>query len=409
MFALLNVAPRKEHDYMSSSVADRDDLSTFSSRKSKTFIFSSESVSEGHPDKVSDYIADSVLDAYLAQDPRARVACEVLCKAGTVVLGGEISSTATVDHETVVRQAIRDIGYTDSASAFNADGVRILQFISSQSPDIAQGVDVDKNDNGEQGAGDQGIMFGYACTETAELMPLPIFLAHQLTRGLAEDRKSGAYGWICPDAKSQVSVSYEGNTPVAVTDVLISTQHSEAVSRDEISQYVRDVLAPRCLGKWFHRSIRFHVNPTGSFLLGGPSADCGVTGRKIIADTYGGAARHGGGAFSGKDPSKVDRSAAYFCRFIARQLIRSEIAKRAELQVAYAIGVAKPISIKVDSFGTGDYRAALEFVQRFDFRPAAIIEHLDLLRPIYRSTTNYGHFGRRGLPWEQGDPADEWL
>lgn len=393
---------------MSSSVAERTDLAAFSSRKSKIFTFTSESVSEGHPDKVSDYIADSILDAYLAQDPHARVACEVLCKAETVVLGGEISSTATVNHEAVVRQAIRDIGYSDPTCAFNADGVRVLQFISTQSPDIAQGVDAIQNDEGEQGAGDQGIMFGFACTETSELMPLPIFLAHQLTRGLAEDRKSGAYGWIRPDAKSQVSVSYGGNTPVAVTDVLVSTQHSEAVSQKEISRYVREVLAPRCLGKWFHRNIRFRVNPTGSFVLGGPSADCGVTGRKIIADTYGGAARHGGGAFSGKDPSKVDRSAAYFCRFIARQLIRSQIAKRAELQVAYAIGVAKPISVKIDTFGTGDFRAALEFVKRFDFRPAAIIELLDLLRPIYSSTTNYGHFGRHGLPWEE-DPTDARL
>lgn len=392
---------------MASSVVEPDRLSAFSSGKAPTYIFSSESVSEGHPDKVSDYIADSMLDAYLAQDPQSRVACEVLCKENTVVLGGEISSRASVDHEGVVRQAIRDIGYTDGTTAFNADSVRILQFISKQSPDIAQGVDAEKNGDGDQGAGDQGIMFGYACTETPELMPLPILLAHQLTRGLSEDRKSGTCDWICPDAKSQVSVFYEGNTPVAVTDVLVSTQHSSAVSSDEISRYVREVLAPRCLGRWFHKNIRLRVNPTGSFILGGPSADCGVTGRKIIADTYGGAARHGGGAFSGKDPSKVDRSAAYFCRFIARQLVRSEIASRAEIQVAYAIGVARPMSIKVDTFGTGDHRAAQEFVQTFDFRPAAIVEQLDLLRPIYRNTTNYGHFGRKGLPWEAADIATE--
>lgn len=385
---------------MANSVAEADQLSAFTSSETPTYIFSSESVSEGHPDKVSDYIADSVLDAHLAEDPAARVACEVLCKENTVVLGGEITSRATVDHEGVVRQAIRDIGYTDPDCPFNADGVRVLQFISRQSPDIAQGVDADKNDDKEQGAGDQGIMFGYACSETSELMPLPISLAHLLTHGLSEDRKAGKWAWIRPDAKSQVAVFYEGNSPVAVTDVLVSTQHSDAVSHDEISRYVRDVLGPRCLGRWFHRNIRFRVNPTGSFVLGGPSADCGVTGRKIIADTYGGAARHGGGAFSGKDPSKVDRSAAYFCRFIARQLVQNEIAKRAEIQVAYAIGVAKPLSIKVDTFGTGDHREALEFVQTFDFRPAAIIEQLDLLRPIYRSTTNYGHFGRKGLPWE---------
>jgi len=385
---------------MASPVAEADQLSSFISSESPTYTFSSESVSEGHPDKVSDYIADSVLDAHLSEDPAARVACEVLCKENIVVLGGEITSRAPVDHESVVRRAIRDIGYTDPACAFNAEGVRVLQFITRQSPDIAQGVDADRNGDKEQGAGDQGIMFGYACTETSELMPLPISLAHQLTQGLAEDRKAGKCDWIRPDAKSQVAVFYEGNSPVAVTDVLVSTQHSDAVSREEISRYVRDVLAPRCLGRWFHRNIHFRVNPTGSFVLGGPSADCGVTGRKIIADTYGGAARHGGGAFSGKDPSKVDRSAAYFCRFIARQLVRAEIARRAEIQVAYAIGVAKPLSIKVDTFGTGDQKAALGFVQTFDFRPAAIIEQLDLLRPIYRSTTNYGHFGRKGLPWE---------
>jgi len=388
---------------MASSVAAAAQLSAFTSSKSPTYTFSSESVSEGHPDKVSDYIADSVLDAHLAEDPAARVACEVLCKDNTVVLGGEITSKASVDHDSVVRQAIRDIGYIDSTTAFNADAVCVLQFISRQSPDIAQGVDADRNGDKEQGAGDQGIMFGYACTETAELMPLPIFLAHQLTQGLAEDRKAGKFGWIRPDSKSQVAVFYEGNTPIAVTDVLVSTQHSDSVSHDEISSYVRNVLAPRCLGRWFHKNIRFRVNPTGSFVLGGPSADCGVTGRKIIADTYGGAARHGGGAFSGKDPSKVDRSAAYFCRFIARQLVQSDIAKRAEIQVAYAIGVAKPLSIKVDTFGTGDHRAALDFVQAFDFRPAAIIEQLNLLRPIYRTTTNYGHFGKKGLPWETND------
>lgn len=385
---------------MARIVADADTLSAFSSPQSATYIFTSESVSEGHPDKVSDYIADSVLDAYLTQDPQSRVACEVLCKESTVVLGGEISSRASVDHEAVVRQAIREIGYTDPTAAFNAEHVHVLQFISRQSPDIAQGVDADRNESHEQGAGDQGMMFGYACSETAELMPIPIFLAHQLTRGLAEDRKSGKYSWIAPDAKSQVSVSYDGNMPVAVTDVLISTQHSADVARAEIARYVRDVLAPRVLGRWFHRDIRFAVNPTGSFILGGPSADCGVTGRKIIADTYGGAARHGGGAFSGKDPSKVDRSAAYFCRYIARQLVQNELATRAEIQVAYAIGVAKPVSVKVETFGTGDDRAALEFVHAFDFRPAAIIDQLNLLRPIYRLTTNYGHFGRKGLPWE---------
>ena len=368
--------------------------------QSSTYIFTSESVSEGHPDKVCDYIADSILDTYIVQDPRSRVACEVLCKENTVVLGGEISSKANVDHEAVVREAIRHIGYTDPATPFNADGVQVLQIISKQSADIAQGVDADSNENHEQGAGDQGIMFGYACSETPELMPLPMFLAHQLTKGLAEDRKSGKYSWLCPDAKSQVSVRYENNTAIAITDVLVSTQHSAAVKRGEIASYVRDALAPRVLGKWFQSDIQFTVNPTGSFVLGGPSADCGVTGRKIIADTYGGAARHGGGAFSGKDPSKVDRSAAYFCRYIARQIVKQGLAEVAEIQVAYAIGVARPVSLKVETFGTGDSREAMEFASAFDFRPSAIIERLDLLRPIYRQTTNYGHFGKKELPWE---------
>jgi S-adenosylmethionine synthetase len=385
---------------MASTIAGTNVASVPSTSKSSTYVFTSESVSEGHPDKVCDYIADSILDAYIAQDPKSRVACEVLCKEDTVVLGGEISSRANIDHEAVVREAIRHIGYTDPATPFNADGVRVLQIISKQSADIAQGVDAESNENHEQGAGDQGIMFGYACSETSERMPLPIFLAHQLTKGLAEDRKSGDYSWLCPDAKSQVSVRYENNTPIAVTDVLVSTQHSAAVKRGEIASYVHDELAPRVLGKWFQSDIRFAVNPTGSFVLGGPSADCGVTGRKIIADTYGGAAHHGGGAFSGKDPSKVDRSAAYFCRYVARQIVEQGLAEVAEIQVAYAIGVAKPVSLKVGTFGTGDSRESMEFACRFDYRPAAIIERLNLLRPIYRLTTNYGHFGKKELPWE---------
>lgn len=368
---------------------------------SSSYTFTSESVSEGHPDKVSDYIADSILDAYLTQDPLSRVACEALCKEDTVVVAGEITSRGTVDHESVVRQAIRDIGYTDSRAAFHAETVRVLQFFSKQSPDIAQGVDQEKNAGREQGAGDQGIMFGFATVETPELMPLPLVLAHRLTKGLAADRKSGNYRWICPDAKSQVSVLYEDEEPVQVTDVLVSTQHGSEVGQEQIAEYVRNRLAPRELGDWFQPGIRFAINPTGSFVLGGPSADCGVTGRKIIADTYGGAARHGGGAFSGKDPSKVDRSAAYFCRFVARQIVKNELARRVEIQVAYAIGVAKPMSVKVDTFGTGDRRAVAQFVREFDFRPAAIIERLNLLRPIYRLTTNYGHFGKKELPWEQ--------
>ncbi len=365
------------------------------------YIFTSESVTEGHPDKVCDYIADSILDAYLKEDPQSRVACEVLCKENILIIAGEISSNAVVDHGAVARRAIRAIGYTDPATPFNADGVTIHQFVTKQSSEIAQGVDINKGLDTEQGAGDQGIMFGYATDESPELMPLPILLAHRLARGLATDRRTESYSWLRPDGKTQVSVLYEDNQPVAITDVIVSPQHSESVSRDQIVSYVTESLAPRALGNWFTKDIRFHVNPTGSFILGGPSADAGVTGRKIIVDTYGGAGRHGGGAFSGKDPSKVDRSGAYFCRYIARQLIKQKIARRAEIQISYAIGVSRPLSVKVDTFGTGDEQAAAEYIKNMDFRPAAIIKRFDLLRPIYCQTTNYGHFGKPGLPWEE--------
>lgn len=376
----------------------KSDQSLFPGR---TYTFTSESVSEGHPDKVCDYIADSILDAYIAADPKARVACEVLCKENTVILAGEITSGATQQHDAIAREAIREIGYVDSREPFNAGAVHVQQIITQQAPEISQGVDAATSVSGEQGAGDQGIMFGYATDETPELMPLPILLAHRLTRHLADDRKSGYFSWLRPDAKSQVSVEYEDGTPIRVSDVLVSTQHSPEVAREAILAYVGDQLAPRALGDWFRSDIRFLVNPTGSFIQGGPSADCGVTGRKIIADTYGGAGHHGGGAFSGKDPSKVDRSAAYFCRYVARQVVKAGFARRAEIQVAYAIGLAKPLSLKVDTFGTGDPCAAAEFVRTFDFRPGAIIERLQLLRPIYRQTTNYGHFGRPGLTWEE--------
>ena len=361
-------------------------------------IFTSESVAEGHPDKVCDFIADSILDAYLTEDPASRVACEVLCKSDVVVLAGEITSRATVDHEKIARQAIRAIGYTDTTEPFNADTVRVLQIISKQSPEIAQGVTKDK---GAQGAGDQGIMFGFATDETPELMPLPILLAHRLARGLADDRHGGTVAWLRSDAKTQVSVLYQGNTPISVSTVLVSTQHTTAIGQEAIRAYVNEQLVPRVLGKWLTPNTVVLVNPTGSFVLGGPSADCGVTGRKIIVDTYGGAGRHGGGAFSGKDSSKVDRSGAYFCRYVARQVVLEGLARKAEVQVAYAIGVAQPVSVKVDTFGTGDDNVAADFVQGFDFRPGAIIERFDLKRPIYRQTTNYGHFGKPGLPWEQ--------
>lgn len=364
------------------------------------FTFTSESVSEGHPDKVCDLIADSILDAYLEQDQHSHVACEVLCKEGTVVLAGEITSAGKVDHEEIARQAIHEIGYTEPNEPFNAEGVKIVQLVTKQSSEIDQGVDSAKTEHGDQGAGDQGIMFGYASDETAELMPLPIHLAHKLARQLADDRRAGVVNWLRPDSKTQVSVVYEGNEPKFVSDVVVSTQHFEGISQNEIRSYVIDKLGPPALGSWFSTETRFLVNPTGSFSHGGPSADCGVTGRKIIVDSYGGMAPHGGGAFSGKDPSKVDRSGAYFCRFVARELVKNGLARKAQVQVAYAIGVAQPVSIKVETFGTGDDNAAVEYSKGFDFRPAAIIERLDLLRPIYRTTTNYGHFGRPGLPWE---------
>jgi len=368
----------------------------------KTYTFTSESVTEGHPDKVCDTIADTILDAYLGLDTRTRVACEVLCKSGIVVLAGEIRSAELLDHTKIVRDTIREIGYDDKTEAFHADGVHVLQHLSGQSWEIGRGVDADTNADGEQGAGDQGIMFGFATDETPELMPLPILLAHRLARCLAEDRRSGVFPWLRPDGKTQVSVVYEGNEPKLVSDVLVSTQHAAEAAPETIRAYVAGTLAPRALAGWLDERTRILVNPTGSFVQGGPSADCGVTGRKIIVDTYGGAARHGGGAFSGKDPSKVDRSAAYFGRFVARQVVKAGLAKKVEIQVAYAIGVAQPVSVKVDTFGTGDEHAIERFIQqKFDFRPAAIIERLDLLRPIYRRTTNYGHFGKPGLPWEE--------
>jgi len=368
---------------------------------SKTHTFTSESVTEGHPDKVCDLIADSILDEYIAQDPISRVACEVLCKENTVVVAGEITSDGSVDHEAVIRDTIRRIGYTDPLEPFNAEGVKIIELPTKQSEEISKGVDQGRGIDQEQGAGDQGIMFGYASNETPELMPLPILLAHRLAKGLADDRKANRIAGLRPDAKTQVSVIYEDNRPIGISDVLVSTQHAIELERDAIYDYVVNDLAPRALGDWITPSIRFQVNPTGSFVLGGPSADCGVTGRKIIVDTYGGMGRHGGGAFSGKDPSKVDRSGAYFCRYVARQIVANGLAQRAEVQVSYAIGVAQPVSVKVDTFGAGDENRAEEFVRGFDFRPAAIIEFLDLRKPIFGETTNYGHFGRSGFSWER--------
>jgi len=365
------------------------------------FTFTSESVSEGHPDKVCDFISDSVLDACLEQDTKSRVACETLVKSDTVVLAGEITTNAKLDFDKIVRGAVKEIGYTDPTEPFCDTTLKIISLITKQSNEISQGVTEATSQSGDQGAGDQGIMFGYATDESAELMPLPILLAHKLMRGMADDRKMGKYNWLRPDSKSQVSLNYDGNDPLDVTAVVISTQHTPEADQKKITEYVREELGPKALGHWWNNKLTLYVNPTGSFIHGGPSADAGVTGRKIIVDSYGGWGRHGGGAFSGKDPSKVDRSSAYFCRYVAKQVVANGLAKKAEIQVGYAIGMAKPVSVKVDTFGTGDERAAAEFVMNaFDFRPRAIIDKLDLLRPIYRTSTNYGHFGRPGLPWE---------
>jgi S-adenosylmethionine synthetase len=370
------------------------------------FTFTSESVSEGHPDKVCDYISDSILDACLSQDTKSRVACETLVKSDTVVLAGEITTNATLDYDKIVRQAVKEIGYTDPSEPFCDTTLKLISLITRQSNEISQGVTEATSQSGDQGAGDQGIMFGYATDESPEMMPLPILLAHKLTKGMADDRKSNKVDFLRPDSKSQVSLTYDGNDPKEVTAVVISTQHSPAADQKRITAYVREDLGPRTLGQWWNNKLTLYVNPTGSFIHGGPSADAGVTGRKIIVDSYGGWGRHGGGAFSGKDPSKVDRSSAYFCRYVAKQVVAAGIAKKAEIQVGYAIGMAQPVSVKVDTFGTGDERAAAEFVMNaFDFRPRAIIDKLNLLRPIYRESTNYGHFGRLGLPWEVVEKA----
>jgi S-adenosylmethionine synthetase len=370
------------------------------------FTFTSESVSEGHPDKVCDYISDSVLDACLEQDPKSRVACETLVKSDHVVLAGEITTNAKLDFDKIVRQAVKEIGYTDTSEPFCDTTLKLLPLITKQSNEISQGVTETTSQSGDQGAGDQGIMFGYATDESAEMMPLPILLAHKLMKAMAEDRHAGKVSWLRPDSKSQVSLNYDGNEPLDVTAVVVSTQHTPAADQKKITEYVREELGPRALGQWWNKSLTLFVNPTGSFIHGGPSADAGVTGRKIIVDSYGGWGRHGGGAFSGKDPSKVDRSSAYFCRYVAKQVVSAGFANKAEIQVGYAIGMAKPVSVKVDTFGTGDERAAAEFVMNnFDFRPRAIIEKLNLLRPIFRQSTNYGHFGRPGLPWETVEKA----
>ena len=375
------------------------------------FIFTSESVSEGHPDKVADQVSDAILDAILTQDPRARVACETLVTTGMAVIAGEITTNAVINYSEIARSTIREIGYTDSEMGFDADTCAVLVSVDRQSPDIAQGVSEGEGLHKEQGAGDQGLMFGYACNETPELMPMPIQLSQQLVKKLADVRKAGELHFLRPDSKSQVSVEYIDGKPVRVDTVVISTQHTPDVTHAEIEQHVIEkvvkVVIPANL---LDENTRYFINPTGRFVVGGPMGDCGLTGRKIIVDTYGGMGRHGGGAFSGKDPSKVDRSAAYMGRYVAKNLVAAGLCDRCEVQVAYAIGVAQPVSINVNSFGTGKFsedRLAELVREVFDMRPAAIIEQLDLLRPIYKKTAAYGHFGRE-LPefnWEKTDKA----
>jgi S-adenosylmethionine synthetase len=378
----------------------------------KEYIFSSESVSEGHPDKVADQISDAILDAIIAQDPKARVACETMVTTGMAVIAGEITTTAYADMPSIVRETIREIGYNDSAMGFDWETCAVLTSIDKQSPDISMGVTEGEGMFKDQGAGDQGIMFGYACNETAELMPMPILLSHQLVKRLADVRKSGELHFLRPDSKSQVSIRYENDRPVYVDTVVISSQHTPDVSHETIQEGIIDAVVKKVIpAGLMDANTKVFINPTGRFVVGGPMGDCGLTGRKIIVDTYGGAGRHGGGAFSGKDPSKVDRSAAYMGRYVAKNLVAAGVCEKCEVQVAYAIGIAEPVSVMVNTFGTGtiaESRIAQIIRDVFDLRPRAIIDELDLLRPIYKLTAAYGHFGRE-LPeftWEKKDKAD---
>ena len=377
---------------------------------SDSFLFTSESVSEGHPDKVCDQISDAVLDAILTHDKTARVACETLVKNNLVVLAGEITTKANVDFDKVARDVIRHIGYTDEMG-FGPDSCTVLTAIGRQSPDIAAGVDEGKGLDLEQGAGDQGLMFGYATNETDVLMPMPITLAHRLVKRQAEIRKS-KLNWLRPDAKSQVTVKYVNNQPVGIDAVVLSTQHAPGVKYDTLKEAViEEIVKPVMPKEWLTKDTKYFINPTGSFEIGGPVGDAGLTGRKIIVDTYGGMARHGGGAFSGKDPTKVDRSAAYAGRYVAKNIVAAGLATRCEIQIAYAIGVAKPVSVHVDTFGTGaipDAKIAELVTKHFDLRPKGIVQMLDLLRPVYLATAAYGHFGRTeaGFSWEHTDKAE---
>ncbi|MCX7076416.1 MAG: methionine adenosyltransferase [Methylococcales bacterium] len=377
---------------------------------SNNFIFTSESVSEGHPDKVADQISDAVLDAILAQDPKARVACETLVKTGMVILAGEITTDAWVDTEALVRKVVCEIGYDNGDVGFDGNSCAVLNAIGKQSADIAMGVDEDANH--EQGAGDQGLMFGYASNETDVFMPAPITYSHLLVKRQAELRKNKTLPWLRPDAKSQITFRYENNKPVAIDAVVLSTQHSPEISAKALHEAVMDDIILHVLPKeWLHKDTKYFINPTGQFIIGGPVGDCGLTGRKIIVDTYGGMARHGGGAFSGKDPSKVDRSAAYMARYVAKNIVAAGLAERCEIQVSYAIGVAEPTSISVETFGTGklDETRLVSIVRDvFDLRPKGLIAQLDLLRPIYQPTAAYGHFGRHEetFSWEKTDKVD---
>ncbi len=373
------------------------------------YLFTSESVGEGHPDKICDQISDAVLDAALLGDPKSRVACETLCKTGFVVIAGEVSTSTWLDFGTIARNVIRDIGYDSSDKGFDYATCGVLTAIEPQSPDIAQGVTEGQGLHKEQGAGDQGLMFGFACDETPELMPAPIMYAHALMKRCTEVRKGGKAKFLRPDAKSQVTVEYEDGKPLRIDSVVISTQHSPEVSHRQIVEAMQELVIKRTLPKHLlDKNTKYYINPTGRFVIGGPYGDAGLTGRKIIVDTYGGMGRHGGGAFSGKDPTKVDRSACYYARYVAKNLVAAGLARRAEVQIAYAIGVARPMGVYVDTFGTGvvsDEVLQRYVMEHFDMRPKALIEELGLLRPIYRATSTYGHFGRREFPWEDTSRA----
>jgi S-adenosylmethionine synthetase len=373
------------------------------------YLFTSESVSMGHPDKLADQISDGVLDAYLAQDPTSRVACETMVTTGLAVIAGEITSKGTIDYQQVVRNVIREVGYTDDEMGIAADTCSVLVAVGKQSPDIAMGVNEDATTGKDVGAGDQGLMFGYACNETPELMPLPISLSHRILDRLTEARKKGEVNWLRPDSKSQVTIEYEGNQPVRIDTVVVSTQHAPHVSNEEIRKFVIEKIVKPLLPKNLDTSdITYHINPTGRFVVGGPHGDCGLTGRKIIVDTYGGWGRHGGGAFSGKDPTKVDRSAAYMARHVAKNIVAAGLADRCEVQLAYAIGVSEPVSVHVDTEGTGkveDDRLCDLVREVFPLTPRGIIDYLDLRRPIFRRTAAGGHFGRDEFPWEKTDKA----